>query len=366
MVAELNQLPDVSGEIATTDADGPRRQISVADLPDKASIHVFRRTFSEQWKLSLGLHAWLQKNAGQYDLLHIHTLWSFSSAVAARAAKRHGIPYIVRPAGMLSPYTWSRGRLKKNAYWIGIERATIRDAAGFHVTSDDEAAEVRWLRSDANTFVIPNGVEPAAFTEPRMTTHLRNRCETSAQNLPILLFLSRLHPKKGILDRLLPAVAAMRTSCLLAIVGDEDSRAQGYEAAIQNAIKGFGLENRVAMLGPVFGNERWALFDGAAAFVLPSHSENFGIVVAEAMARGCPVVITKEVQAAALVTKAGAGIVVDGDAEGIAAALDFLLKDDEQRATVGARGHRFALQHLRWSCVAEKLRSMYCEILAVA
>ncbi len=120
----------------------------------------------------------------------------------------------------------------------------------------------------------------------------------------------------------------------------------------------------MSLLGPIVGDERWSLYDGAAAFVLPSHAENFGIVVAEAMARACPVVVTKEVQSASLVRQAAAGAVVDGGPTEIAAALDALLSDERKRVSAGDHGRDFALRHLQWSSIAERLTSMYHEILA--
>jgi glycosyltransferase involved in cell wall biosynthesis len=363
MVKALNARRDVSAEIATTDANGPNQRLSRHELPAGSPIHAFSRTWSEQWKLSTGLRQWLDDRAKEYGLVHIHGLWSYSTWIAARAARRAGVPYLVRPAGMLSPYTWSRGRLKKRVYWALVERRTVRHASGFHVTSEEEAEEVRRVRPNARIFVIPNGVEAVAFSAPSDNSKLKARFGPLANGAPILLFLSRLHPKKGIVDRLLPAVAAMRSRALLAIVGSEDAGARGYEQAITSAIRQLSLEDRVSLLGPVVGDERWSLYDGAAALVLPSHAENFGIVVAEAMARACPVVVTKEVQSASLVRQAAAGAVVDGGPMEIAAALDALISDEQQRIQTGTRGRQFACAHLNWSSVANQLATTYRDLL---
>jgi glycosyltransferase involved in cell wall biosynthesis len=158
----------------------------------------------------------------------------------------------------------------------------------------------------------------------------------------------------------------MRRPCFLAIVGPEDIGAPRYKLEIKKALHRLDLDDRVAMLGPVTGNKRWALYDGASIFVLPSHSESFGIVVAEAMARRCPVVVSKEVQSSSLVEQAGAGLVVDGDGGDLAAALDLLLGDEQRRSTTGNCGYRYAYEQLQWSSVAERLKAMYCEILAAA
>jgi glycosyltransferase involved in cell wall biosynthesis len=364
MVAALNELDGVQAEIATTDADGPGRRLKSADVPKLTfSVHMFRRTCSEQWKVSLGLKDWLRYHAGDYDLIHIHAVWSFATAAAARAADRSGVPYIVRPAGMLSNYSWNRQGWKKRLYWNLVEKRTIQHAAVFHATSDAEAEEIRAARSDARVFVIPNGVEDAAFAVPSDPTALRQHCGPNVGDLPILLFLSRLHPKKGIVDRLLLAVASMRSPCFLAIAGGEDPHAPSYEREVRQAIERLGLRQRVALLGPVASADRWAMFDGADVFVLPSHSENFGVVVGEAMARGCPVVVTDAVQSCEHVRAAGAGEVVPGDVAALATALERMISQPELRRAYGEVGRVYAQVHFRWDRIAEQIHQMYREVL---
>jgi hypothetical protein len=111
MVEVLNASGDIRAEIATTDANGPNQRLARHELPAGSTVHAFSRLWSEQWKMSPGLAHWLNEHVKDYDIIHIHGLWSFSTWIAARAARRAGVPYVVRPAGMLSPYTWSRGRL---------------------------------------------------------------------------------------------------------------------------------------------------------------------------------------------------------------------------------------------------------------
>ncbi len=363
MVNAWRHSNDVVAEIACTDADGPRKRLSLSEIRIDTPVHLCKRIFSERWKFSPELWTWLRNNSGKFDILHIHGLWSFSTAAAARVAKRIGVPYIIRPAGMLSEYTWNRNSVAKLVYWKLIEKHTLKGASAFHVTSNSEAAEVRSLLPEARIFIIPNGVEEDAFAQPHDPTALARASDQQAEHPPIILFLSRLHPKKGIIDRLLPAMAIVKTPCLLAIVGGEDSGATGHKREIQKAISRLGLERRVLMLGAVNGTARWGLFDGAALFILPSHSENFGIVVAEAMARSCPVVVTSEVQAAPLVEQAKAGIVAEGDIRSIAKAVDDLLTNHEDRTLAGARGQEFARRNLQWSNIATQVRSMYSTVL---
>src|SRR5207248_11444254 len=128
----------------------------------------------------------------------------------------------------------------------------------------------------------------------------------------------------------LPALSRAKTDFFLAIAGGPDPHAPGYATEIKQQIESLGLTDRVALLGPIAPAERWQLFDGAAGFVLPSRSENFGIAVAQAMARGCAVLITEGVQAGSHVQRAGAGIVVPYGADALAHAIDDLLANEQQ------------------------------------
>jgi glycosyltransferase involved in cell wall biosynthesis len=361
MAEALNRLAGVTAEVATTDADGPGGRIDPKGMPPGVGTHLFPRSFSEQWKFSPGLRRWLGRHAGDYDLLHVHAVWSFATAAAGAAARRAGVPYVVRPAGMLSAYTWGRGGWKKRLYWSLFERKTVFGAAGFHATSTGEAAEIEAVRPGARTFVIPNAVGPGAWSVPSDPEALRNRCGPAAGGRPILLFLSRLHPKKGLTDLLLPALARLRPDAVLAIAGGPDPHAPGYEKEVRRAIDQLGLRDRVVLLGPVTPADRWGLFDGAAAFVLPSHAENFGIAVAEAMARGCPVVVSDRVQACEHVTAAGVGRVVPPDVAPLADALEAVLAEPSARTRMGEAGRRYAAAQFDWNRVAVRLLAMYRE-----
>ena len=157
----------------------------------------------------------------------------------------------------------------------------------------------------------------------------------------------------------------MKVNATLAIAGGEDDRAPGYENEIRRTISRYRLHDRVVLLGPVNGNERWALFDGADLFVLPSHSENFGIVVAEAMARGCPVVVTQAVESSNHVINAGAGVAVPTDVAVIAGTLDRILNNEQLRRDYGERGRVYASENFRWQSIARYVRQFYAECSAL-
>jgi len=366
MVQALNRLPGVTAEIATTDADGASASIS-QKLVDQLNIpvHLFHRTFSERWKFSAGLWRWLNRHVSDYDLLHVHALWTFSTTAACAAARRHSVPVVLRPCGMLSHYTWKRSAWLKRFYWRALDRRQIATVRRFHVTSSAEGAEVECLSlpNKVPAVIIPHGLAPEAWESLACPETLRRRCGPKANDRPIVLFLSRLHPKKGLADLLLPAFARLRSNAFLAIVGGLDENAPGYEAQIRATAAELGLTNRIALLGSVAAHERWSLFDGAAVFVLPSHSENFGMVVTEAMARGAAVVVSREVQASEHVVLANAGSVVSLDVAALAAALDLWLSQPDARQAAGENGRRYAREHFQWDQIVKRIHALYEDCL---
>jgi glycosyltransferase involved in cell wall biosynthesis len=364
MTAALREQPALDVEIAATDADGPDARITANDLPVHAGVvHLFPRQRGETLKYSPALSAWLDVHAADYDVIHVHSLWNYPVAAACRAARKSGVPYVLRPCGMLSDYTWQKSAWKKRAWWWLHERQNVRAAAGFHVTSDAERNEVRRLGVPTPVEVIPLGIAEEAWQTPADPHWLRAQCPQAGER-PIVLFLSRLHPKKGIVDLLLPAFARLNGDAFLAIVGGEDDHAPGYRRQIDAEVYRLGLRDRVSLLGPVPPSRRWTAFDGCDLFVLPSRSENFGVVVAEAMARGKPVVLTSGVQIADEVAASSGGEIVAPSIEALSAAFDSWLTDPARRAVAGAAGQAYVRRNLAWSRAAERIDGLYRGILS--
>jgi glycosyltransferase involved in cell wall biosynthesis len=300
------------------------------------------------------------RRGGDFDLVHLHSVFLWPTAAAARAARRAGIPYLVAPHGALVPeLVRRRGRLRKRLWLRLVERRTLAGAAGLHATSQlevDEAARLGLSLPPA--CVVPFGVdlEPAggaprqAAPAPAVRAALARR--------PLLLFLSRISWKKG-LDRLVAALAEL-PEATLAVAGNDD---EGYGARLDELAAAAGVSARICRLGPVHGADKAALLGGADALVLPSYSENQALVVLEAMAAGLPVVVTPEVGLAAAVREHGAGVVTAGEAPRLAAALRALLADPERRREMGRRGV-VAARQFSWPAVAARMESAYAGILA--
>ncbi|MGL6096655.1 MAG: glycosyltransferase [Fimbriiglobus sp.] len=361
LAATLARTPGVSCEVVATDADGPGGRFDPAGWSAPGvPLHLFPVEGSVRWGQSPALASWLDREAVRFDVICSHAAWAFSTVVARQSATRHGRPLVYMPHGMLSRYTWTRNRPLKWAYWLRYERANVAAAAAIHTTSAEEAAELADYRTiTAPVAVIPLGVDDDSWTAPARPEVLRELCGRPPDHPPILLFLSRLHPKKGVADVLIPAFARMTVPAILAIAGGVDDSVPEYGDEVRKVAAALGVADRVRFLGRVAPADRWSVFDGADAFVLPSYQENFGIAVAEALARGVPVVVSDRVQIAPDLAAAGCARVVPLDPGAVAAALDALLADPAGRLRLGAAGRAFAAEHYTWDAVTRRVLNLY-------
>jgi len=363
MCDALCQIPGVEVSIASTDADGPGRRLTPDTAPHTlAQVHLFSLDWSNRWKYSAGLDRWLQRQAHKYDVIHSHGAWGFCNWAAARAAKRHGVPLVVNPHGMWSNYTFTQGRRLKAAYWSLIERPLARRADKLVFTSQGEAKEFARHGLRTASAVVPLGLPPDAWERPQCSDWLRLQLGGRDRGRPLVLYLSRIHPKKGLVDILLPAFAKLKTDAFLVIAGGSDDTTPGYTLQVRAEIDRLGLADRVQLLGPIRSEDRWIAFDGADVFVLPSHQENFGLVITESMARGCPVVVSDRAFACEVVAAADAGCIVPLDPSATSEAIDHLLQNPAFRLMLGNRGRAYTRTHLRWSDIAQQLFDIYASL----
>lgn len=292
------------------------------------------------------------------DLAHLHSVFLWPTSAAARAAERAGVPYLLAPRGMLvRDLLRRRGRWRK-ALWLRlVERRTLARAAGLHLTSDLEAAEIERLGvSAAPLHIVPNGVDPEPMPdEATLAAAVR---EVLAR-APFLLYLGRLSWKKG-LDRLIPAMSRV-PGIVLAVAGNDEEQ---YRPELERLAREAGVADRVLFPGAVSGADKAALLHRAAALVLPSYSENFGNSVLEAMAVGRPVVVTPEVGLAAVVRAEGAGLVSPGDPIQLGDTLRGLLLDRVAADEMGRRGAEAAVRLFGWATIAAQMEAVYRQVLA--
>jgi glycosyltransferase involved in cell wall biosynthesis len=337
------------------DSDVPH---GVPVLRDGVKVWYFRSPNARRIYRSPDLRAALAATVATFDVVHTHAIFLWPLWVAARAAARAGVPYVVSPRGMLEKrLVVSRSRFLK-AVWIRlIERRNLEQAAAIHVTSQRELTEARAFGfSLPPVFEIPNGVDLEWASRPPV---LAARIATLLRGMPYVLFLGRVSWKKG-LDRLIQAMPHLSPDFNVVIAGNDD---EGLRPALDAQAAALRVQGRVIFTGSVNAADRLWLLTHARLLVLPSYSENFGNVVVEAMAVGCPVVVTREVGLAPMVEQSGSGWVVGGSPSELGGKLSELAASDSLRRALGERGQATARQEYSWSRVAERMESAYSEVL---
>jgi glycosyltransferase involved in cell wall biosynthesis len=319
---------------------------SPVDL-DGVPVRYFRSTFRRLY-VSPAMRAALDASIGGYDAVHLHSVFLWPTYAAARAAIRHGVPYIVSPRGMLVPELIARKSRVTKTLWIrAVERRTFANAASVHFTAQVEWDDARRIAIPLpNPFVVPNGIDlPPAESTRRLDD--------------TLLFLGRINWKKG-LEFLLDAIRDV-PGVKVVIAGNDD---ENLTPKLRAQAERNGIAGRIDFRGPVSGAAKETLLRTSTALVLPSLSENFGNVVLEAMAVEMPVIVTPEVGLAADVESAGAGIVTRNTADVLAAAIRRLLGDSGARATMGKRGRALVQSRFTWDRVAAEMEQHYARIAA--
>ena len=234
-------------------------------------------------RVSSGLARALRNEAIGTDVVHTHGLWLMPNVYAGWAAAHAKTPLIVAPRGMLSPAALAFSRINKMAFWRLVQGPAIQHAACFHATSHQEYEEIRAFGLPKPVAIVPNGVD---LPEPQ------NMPALSAKTDRVVLSLGRIHPKKG-LDLLIRAWAKLEAThgeWRLRIVGPGE---RGHEAELQALVHNLEL-HRVSIEPAIYGQQKYAAYQGAEVFVLPTLNENFGMTVAESLASETPVISTRD------------------------------------------------------------------------
>lgn len=290
------------------------------------------------------LTPWLRAHAVNYDAVIVNGLWNYASFGARRALHDMPIPYFVFTHGMLDPWFNTAYPIKtffKSIFWRLIEHKVLRDATGVMFTCEEERQLARgsFAPYRAREFVVGYGArDVSGDPDAQHAAFLVKAPATAGRKL--ILFLSRIHEKKGV-DILVKAFARHAGSHPdhdLAIAGPDQS---GLRDGLNKLAEDLGVANRIHWPGMLTGDAKWGAFRAAEFFVLPSHQENFGIVVAEAMALSKPLLVTNKVNIWREVEADGAGIVVNDDVEDVSDGLGRMLAiSDAERAAMGAASRK--------------------------
>jgi len=281
------------------------------------------------------------------QIMHNHSLWMLPNIYPASAVKGTRCRLITSLHGTLSEYMDSRSRWLKKAVWALGQGSVLRNSACLHATAEIEYHDIKRKGLCAPVAVIPIGIEIPSEHKPFKHTREPRR----------LLFLSRIHPTKGI-DILLRAWARIERQYPgweLHIVGPDSGE---YFLQTQALAKDLRIE-RVAFPGPAYGHEKSQVYGSAELFVLPTHSENFGLVVAEALAHGVPAIVTKGAPWSGL-EKEKCGWWVDKGVEPLTECLqEAMSKSSEELFDMGTRGRRWMERDFSWERIGKMMSETY-------
>jgi glycosyltransferase involved in cell wall biosynthesis len=322
----------------------------------------FPAQWGQSFKYSRPLASWLEKNVQDFDLAHIHAVFNHACIVAARTCRRKDVPYIVRPLGTLDPWSMRQKSLRKQLFWRLAGKEMFKNAAAVQYTAPAEQKAAEESLGVNHGVVVPLGVD-AGLRSAEQDDEMFQRQFPSLIGFPYLLVLSRLHPKKGLdilLNAFLPLVKQPEFArWRLVLAGDGP---KGYIDSLQKRVTANEGDGVVLFPGWLEGQLKLSALQHSSLLVLPSHQENFGLCVVEALACGVPVLVSPHVNLAPEIEAAGAGWVAHLEENALRASLIKALRSKEERKLRGEAGKRLALK-FDWSTIGQQLAALYSNLL---
>jgi glycosyltransferase involved in cell wall biosynthesis len=350
---------EINVTTVTTNDDGDNHTLSVACGQPTATSFATRWYFPRTtvpFKVSVGLGRWLKNNIASFDIVHAHALFSFAPVMAAFLARRTGVPYILRPLGVLAPYGMARRHpIAKKASFAIIERRLIESASAVHFTSVAEQAQAEALGLKCKGVVIPLGIDVTSL--PQSRTFWKNG--EDAFNLLFMSRIDRIKNLEGVL-RAVRLLSLRNINVTLNIAGSGDLR---YVETLKQLARDLAVADRVNWLGHLQGESKNEALAAASVYVLASHSESFGIAVAEALAAAVPCLISHGVAISDKVEKARAGVVVGTDPEEIASGVEKLWGDRAGIVAMSQAARALALSTFSIEEMGMRLEALYRDIL---
>lgn len=303
----------------------------------------------------------LRESAPTADVVHAHGMWMMPNVYPGWLGRVSSAPLVISPHGTLSPWALGHSRWKKKVAWALLQGKVVKNAACLHATADEEYRELRRLGLRQPICVIPNGVDVPDLDAPELAAPVRDAAGRGlAGHAPAertLLYMGRLHEKKGI-DRLLRAWAMLadeRPGWCLRIVGPDDG---GHELQLRRLVAALDAP-RVTFVGPVYGADKWREYRAASVYVLPTHSENFGLTVAEALAAGTPAITTHGAPWSGLERERCGSWIAQGQDALVAALRELTSWEPHELSAAGARGRAWMLRDFGWNALVSELAGVY-------
>jgi len=327
-------------------------------LPENAGFHV--RLFEPDLgplAFAVDMMRAFRMEMSSFDFLHSHMLYRLPQAFACHFARSVGVPYCVQPHGALEPILFHKRkrRYAKRLYEAAIENRNLRRATGLIYTTEGERDAASFLHLPPPAHIVPAGINFAEYQADADIEGFKTRHRLVGRD--VILWMGRIAQVKAlpVLIEAFVQLAQNNPRVSLVIAGpDQDGERPSLEKRLHQA----GFRDRAVFTGMIHADEKLAALKAAKLFVLPSYTENFGISAMEAMAAGCPVIVSDNVKIAPGIIAAGAGLVAPVEATELASAMHFLLRDPTRLAKMGKSAIQLAAGH-DWSAVAERLEGIY-------
>lgn len=301
----------------------------------------------------------LRDLVGQYDVVHLHSMWPMANPQIAKLCSSMGTPYVLSVHGMLDDWSMSQRRLKKLIYMRTWGRCLLRDAHTVHCTAQAELDQASAWFTPSKGQVVPLPFDLTEYAELPGIELAYSTFEGLSRALPKVLFLSRIHYKKGV-DRLIKASSLLLSRGVehqLVIAGTGDD---SYVDEMRSLAKSEGIEDHVYFLGFATGQAKVSLIESCDLFALPTSQENFGFVFFEALASGTPVVTTRGTDTWPEIERSGGGIIVENTPEAFCDAIAPMLGSSQETNAMGQRGRAWVLEEMSLG----RIRSMYQSLYA--
>lgn len=353
--------------------NGHTLEVASLDLPSDSCVSNFPRTVYglgervSTYGYSSKLLPWLKENAKNYDIVLVNGLWQYHGFAVWKALHNKETPYAVFTHGMLDPWfkvNYPLKHIKKWLYWPWADYRLLRDASAVFFTSEEEKVQSRksfWLYK-CHEQVIGYGTSiPKGDPQELKNTFLKEFPQLNGKQF--LLFLGRIHEKKGC-DLLISAfakVADLDHSLCLVMAGPDQ---MGLQSELMQQAESKGVAKRIVWTGMLKGEMKLGAYYAADVFVLPSHQENFGIAVAEALACGLPVLISNKVNIWREIEKDGAGIIADDTLEGTIHLLESWLRVSfELRQKMRLAAYNTFITRYEIGAATHKLLNLYMQLI---
>lgn len=315
------------------------------------------------WKFSVPLGIALNQKIKNFDIVHLHSLYLFHNAATGLICRRDKVPFIIRPHSILDPYIYKRHRLRKAFLELLYESRNLNTANAIHCTSPEEMRLAAPVVGTKRSFVVPLGINIGDYELSNSESNFWAETLPQTLNKKVLLFLGRINFKKG-LDFLIEVFSEIRKGredVHLVVAGPDTD---GYGQGVRKWIEERKLEQDVTILGMVQGKEKVSLLKFADLFLLPSHAENFGISVVEAMVCKTPVIISKHVNLSDWLLPAQAGGVLPLETRQWVDLINEILDNKAFSDGFISKGRALVESTFLWSTVGPQLVEQYQRIIA--